>query len=610
MPIPIKQLNAQIQAPNAATGKAVDASRSIEPILKDSVALNSAMGNFLNQLKVNADESKAQEAMRKYYDTMSSLKTAFQQTEGQDTINAVEELNKSQSKALADFDKDVAGVAPSIVNNAKKQISNYNMNLRESNNSHLFKETQKVQQANFNTSQDAAYENFALSVENYIDRGGSFASANDKEYEDFREQLGTILNNSMKYYTGHGMHKDVAFYNSKKDLDKAMTYVTNRISQKYGNEAALKFLDSNLAEKNMSEAARTKVYREREQGLLAHLVFMSDSRLYNQNGTVNKGKVKDLTPHLHDEERDIAIANAASARAAGVSELQAQELDRAALMDKDYILRQRYEMGIAQTKYYSGDALYDKEKFAADQASKIKDITPGKLLDLINHIDAQLNNGQLTATNKQYQNFLQEQRTDLMLKLYNMVDKGIVKNDWNGVEQNWFSTKDIKVSDALLYINGQMARKEKGEGLIFKDYTKATEDVWTSANTIQSFILNASNKDAVGSNFFNKIINRNRATNNPINLATVNFNDLSEADRMNVVEAYARFNYYNTLLDDSQRAAYLQKSEKELSKLNENKSVVSKTTRDRFNAAVGNVYRREQFRQARMSNIYITGNKI
>jgi len=589
MAIPIKQQQTQIQAPMSQPGRAVDASRAVEPILKDSLRLTQAAGAFAQQLKINSDKSKVNEAMRVYFDEMTAAKDVFSQTEGQQTIDAVGNLNKAQDEALDRFNKSTSGVSPSILNEAKQKISGYNLNLREHNSMHLYKETQKVELANFQSAQDTAYENFSLAVDNFIASGAPEDRA-DSISAELDNQLQQIVNDSMSFYLSHGMPADYAKTMSKKQIDNALTHTIDRVAQKYGNETALNVLDNPFIRDRMSEPARLQEYRQRENGMLSHLIFTSDPRILTKDGNVNKEAIIKLTPHLFDEERDVAIANALTAKNSGVSEQEKMEADYAAMIDKDYILNQRRNMGILQDKYVNKDAMFDKDAFVKDQLSKLKSVTPGDIYNLLNHVEEMLNDARVTKADTSYKNFLKEQHQDLTLKLEQMMEKGIISNEWSGAEQNWFSTKDIGVKDALFYIAGQADRETQITGWgPFKDYSRAKDNIYSNVKAISNFT-----RDANKMEIFNKIINRHSTT--PINLETAIFNNLTDDQRNDIVEAFSRFTFYNGLLDDAQRNAYLQNSEAFEKAYNERNNVQlpDKTVVNRFNMAYSNVQRANQ----------------
>lgn len=589
MAIPIKQQQAQIQAPTSQVGRAVDASRAVEPILKDSLKLTQAAVAFAQQLKINSDKSKVNEAIRVYFDEMTAAKDVFSQTQGQQTIDAVGNLNKAQDDALDKFNKSTSGISPAILNEAKQKISNYNLGLREHNSMHLYKETQKVELANFQSSQDAAYESFSLAVDNFIASGATADKASSISAE-LDGQLQQIVNDSMNFYLSHGMPAGYAETMSKKQIDNALTHTIDRVAQKYGNETALQVLDNPFIKNRMSEPARLQEYRQRENGMLAHMIFTSDQRILDKSGNVNKEAIIKLTPHLFDEERDVAIANALTAKNSGVSEQEKMEADYAAMMDKDYILNQRRNMGILQDKYVNKDAMFDKNAFIKDQLSKLKTTTVTDIYNLLNHVEEMLNDTRLTKADAGYKSFLKEQHQDLTLKLAQMMEKGIISNEWSGVEQNWFSNKEIGLKDALFYIMGQADRETQITGWwLFKDYSRARDNIYSNIKTISAFTREA-NKIP----FFNNIINRHSTT--PINLETVIFNNLSDDQRNDIVDALSRFSYYNGLLDDAQRNAYLQNSEAFEKAYNEQNNVQlpNKTVVNRFNMAYSNVQKANQ----------------
>lgn len=585
MAIPIKQQQAQIQAPTSQVGRAVDASRTVEPILKDSLRLTEAVGVFAQQLKINSDKSKVNEAIRVYYDEMTAAKDVFNQTQGQQTIDAVGNLNKAQDEALDKFNKSTSGISPAILNEARQKISGYNLTIREHNSMHLYKETQKVELANFEMSQDTKYEDFALAVDNFIAAGGTEKGLSGDIADSLENKLQSILDDAMSFYLSKGMPADYAFTQSKKDIDSNLSHTIDRVAQKYGNETALRVLDTTFVQNRMSEPARLQEYRQRETGMLSHMIFTSDPRILTKDGGINKKKIIELTPHLFDEERDIAIANALTAKNSGVSEQEKMEADNVAMMDKDYILNQRRNMGILQDKYVNKDAMFDKEAFVADQLSKLKTVTPGAIYDLLNHVEEMLNDARVTKADASYKNFLKEQHQDLTLKLEQMMEKGIISNDWSGAEQNWFSTKEIGVKDALFYIAGQADRETQITGWgPFKDYSRAKDNIYSNVKAISNFT-----RDANKMEIFNKIINRHSTT--PINLETAIFNNLTDDQRNDVVEAFSRFTFYNGLLDNAQRQAYLQNYEAFEKAYNERNNVQlpDKTVVNRFNMAYSNV---------------------
>lgn len=477
MAIPIKQQQAQIQAPTSQVGRAVDASRAVEPILKDSLRLTEAVGVFAQQLKINADKSKVNEAIRVYFDEMTAAKDVFGQTQEQQTIDAVGNLNKAQDEALDKFNKSTFGVNPSILNEAKQKISGYNLTLREHNSMHLYKETQKVELANFKMSQDADYEDFALAVDNFISAGGSEGSLSNNIAANLDKKLQGILNNAMDFYLSKGMPADYAFTQSKKDIDSNLSHTIDRVAQKYGNETALRVLDTSFVQNRMSEDARLKEYRQRESGMLQHMVFETDNRLYNKDGSVNKSKIKELTPHLFDEERDVIISNAEKASDSGFDEKDVPSLFEYTRDFESFARNQLYDAGITDKEMIALDAtLYGKEAKALtkEQEKIINKIGLARLIEMSNSFSRFENDNPQTIAGTNKRLYVDETVKNKYITLANkgaeMLIRKYAAEDYSAIEDRGFFGKIFKSGDPTVkdYIALNMVRNMKEYGVDLK----------------------------------------------------------------------------------------------------------------------------------------------
>ena len=396
MPIPIKQEQRSFKA-TAVNPVNASVSTDFKDIKEDSVKLNNAIANFGLTLKNNADKAKAEDIFNEYYDSIASSNSEFKRTQGKNTIDGVDGLNKYQSKALNDAQNKLSSLPEGIQREILSKISSLNIQSRESNNMHLFRETQKYEVEVFERTQHNNFKMLSDDITNAIEADPNFIKEFTKSGSElqtqFKDRLYSIFQDGMDFYISHGMDAETAKIKASDDVNKTILNIANSMSNQVDRAGFDPYADVHsfleYSKQFMDYESWYKAITDIEKERLA-LAFDKDPESFRKNGKFNDEKAAELAPFMHTEPRrqylrQVAAGNAANGGAGGAEVVEANNLYLRNLREKFTDIGMQALFDEILPEYALKTDIADK-KSQEKRFDKMFRDNPSKLFDLMTEL--------------------------------------------------------------------------------------------------------------------------------------------------------------------------------------------------------------------------------
>lgn len=514
MPIPLSNQQRQVQTPRVARGY-VDpdaASRSISEAFKPAMQaiqnMQSGVNSALKMAKANKqaeEQTKANDALTKYFSIREENDTQMQQLKGADAIAYRDKYYQDAEKSYYEALNAIDSLSDATVReDARRQLNRYNMSSAQRSSMYFYEQQEK-------------YYNDALDAKLANDKNITLNNFTGNPMQDLQSLQEAIIQGQADItarYATQGVAPEVITQKLRKySTDMATQAVDKAVRQAILNNnqdpyaVGLQML-YDIPERFLSEQDRINVARGYEKERLGLWAYRNPSLLVGSNGQLNESFLMQAAPNLTWLERwqvaktALNTINAAKKSSAGA--LSTADLQALATWDEEnknnYRNWKRNFGFMTQSEinaYTVGMSKSDKDEFLEDinerrANMKISDaaIQYATILNLVHspiavnqygqHYQGQIQtqNGTIPASEQERLAQMGYHIVDVPLnqrdpefwnntltELRTLIDTSIDSDNADYLSPGWFTESDPSVLDAMLGTFLQTERESRYQGL-------------------------------------------------------------------------------------------------------------------------------------------------